>query len=782
MLIFSYVCISNSEGITKFLMKTFLLFGALAIVFLPSCSSHKYTASERRENQTFSFSTNAPNTSVRIAESTSNLNQSLISNASGTRGTILLPSMKKSNLTLVVSAPDYATQEIRLRRKPRAEAFFKMVGLGLVTYFIPVLIDPFRSDFYELRPASQNIDITMTHSVDYFRRKLDERRGSTNPSDFIEYIRTYPNSPFLDEAIKLRDELEFSRAVKEGTEAALDRFIASHSSSHVLPQAQKAKSNMEEARLAFESAKSENTVKAYAAFLVKFPLSIHTQDALHRKTRAAFEELVLKPDASRDEVTSFITIHLSSTAFSMDRAWVDDAIETSTKQLIAILEKSASEGVIGKASILSGLVEYEDVCGRALKRNLSGNGEFNLSTKPYRDNLESEVLRYYYGFGSKNQTQMGWERAVSELSNSFPSICSDSSHFCLLRLIESETKKNGDLIISNAPWVFAFFNEMWEGDRLISFRQFEINSKQASLADHSDWIRLNYVNNNLREFETKKNGVTTCLLRFKGESNRDTDIVQAEYFSNGTVVYRQGVDPSGKWFTHVIKDGVNVTLEQNPLFLAAKLAISPGTAAERTLESLGAAEKSLAAFKLSVPDYESGILNEIEMLKQKLATAKVSLEAEILKKAKEEEERLRREREAIERQQQAEQAALKAQEERAQREFNSKAKSLSVNYVAGRLRSPSSAVLVEYLEPVSARKKLEDAGFSLESCQHVTRVAVDAQNGFGVVVRGIYYVFFRNGQPCHVEEADSLIEVARSGYSASSILSASLRMNGCDCE
>ena len=107
-------------------------------------------------------------------------------------------------------------------------------------------------------------------------------------------------------------------------------------------------------------------------------------------------------------------------------------------------------------------------------------------------------------------------------------------------------------------------------------------------------------------------------------------------------------------------------------------------------------------------------------------------------------------------------------------------KTLSINYVASKLKSPGSAQLVEYSGVADARKMLTGAGFNLSECTKVTRLVVDSQNGFGALIRGFYFVFFKNGKPCHVEESESLQSGAGYG-NRTDMLYVALNINNCDC-
>ena len=172
------------------------------------------------------------------------------------------------------------------------------------------------------------------------------------------------------------------------------------------------------------------------------------------------------------------------------------------------------------------------------------------------------------------------------------------------------------------------------------------------LRDESDWMRFSYASNNLKEFEAKKNGQTVCRLIFKGVTNDDSDIQSAEYFSNGSLIFKQGKGPSGDWFGHVIANGVNVTLSNHPTLAAVKTAMETIRGVEPSLEDYASALQSLSEFEQIVPRDEVEILNQIEDLREQCKKSMVPLEAERARLEREEMARLRAEREERERQRQ----------------------------------------------------------------------------------------------------------------------------------
>jgi hypothetical protein len=94
------------------------------------------------------------------------------------------------------------------------------------------------------------------------------------------------------------------------------------------------------------------------------------------------------------------------------------------------------------------------------------------------------------------------------------------------------------------------------------------------------------------------------------------------------------------------------------------------------------------------------------------------------------------------------------------------------SFIYNRLKSPSTARLVGYVGPkedasVKFANAIDLPGLSLATYQ------VDAQNSFGAMIRQVFVVFFKNGKPMHMEDANSL-------KGDVSLLRVTLKINGYD--
>ena len=118
---------------------------------------------------------------------------------------------------------------------------------------------------------------------------------------------------------------------------------------------------------------------------------------------------------------------------------------------------------------------------------------------------------------------------------------------------------------------------------------------------------------------------------------------------------------------------------------------------------------------------------------------------------------------------------------KAQTPLETEYRTKSLNFVLSKLKSPGSAQLVEYQGVSVINPLLIQAGFKLNGCSQVTRVTVDSQNGFGALIRGNYFIFFKNGFPCYLMESQELVATNNGYLSQTENLNLVLEMNGCDC-
>ena len=151
---------SNKSSLIFFLAILFLGFG------LNSCASHKYTQSERLENNKVIIKSNVKNFQL----SYENMNERQFKRIAdidmrSTEGVFVyqIPKLKRIYTKLKVEAPGYGSQVIKIKRVPRGKVIVKDELLTIFTIFIPIplAIDVFRSDFYKISKNTKEIYVEL---------------------------------------------------------------------------------------------------------------------------------------------------------------------------------------------------------------------------------------------------------------------------------------------------------------------------------------------------------------------------------------------------------------------------------------------------------------------------------------------------------------------------------------------------------------------------------------------------------------------------------------------
>jgi hypothetical protein len=205
-------------------------------------------------------------TYIEIPKSTNNLN-------------VLFDGFKQKDLKVRLTHPDYEQVDLLIKKRPRLDAFIADLSVGVLTFGLPFIIDPFKSDFYRIKKSSQNFNIHFEYNQSFMKKEFVKISSSKNINDFNNWINKYQKSEILQNVIDHKDSLEFSSVLSVQNEASIDDFITTHQKSKYLNEALAIKNEMQAAREMFDSVSIINTVESFEIFLNKFPKSIYVKDA-----------------------------------------------------------------------------------------------------------------------------------------------------------------------------------------------------------------------------------------------------------------------------------------------------------------------------------------------------------------------------------------------------------------------------------------------------------------------------------------------------------------------
>jgi hypothetical protein len=156
-----------------------IIFFLISSLFLTACASSFYSSEKREKNNSFALKSNVSNLTIQFPNAkpkdTEFYNQELTINS----GTVFTyPYLRKRLLTVLVSSGD-ESKTIKIKRKARGGALFKSISLGLFTYAIPLLVDPFNPDFYKISKESKEVFVSFKNS-DPTPKKTNEHITENN--------------------------------------------------------------------------------------------------------------------------------------------------------------------------------------------------------------------------------------------------------------------------------------------------------------------------------------------------------------------------------------------------------------------------------------------------------------------------------------------------------------------------------------------------------------------------------------------------------------------------
>ena len=718
----------------------------LVLSFLfTSCASRKYAGTtEQQENTTFVVNSNVPDFQVNLLKGKNSGKSVKLEPTRNSRysKTYTLDKLKFNGNLIRISADNYESEIVKVKIIPRGKAVKTDLLYGLITYFVPLIIDPFRSDFYKIAKRSKNIKVELRFSQYYMDNKFNSIASSSNIRDFNQFISNYPHSNKVEAAKDKIDLLELNAALQADSEEALTNYIASHPNSNYLEKAEEYQREMKSARVAYNKLREKGDLGDYIAYLEKYPdfkqsklvikegLSLVSNEQKTKNVLRYYEGLFLKHG---DILTT------------AEKKEIREKVNTLLENQLLIQggERSSYESLKSMwNNALHIRSQYKELyLGKILNQK------------------QSDIAHLFLEEFAKSESELQQKIINAKYVADFPEFHPEGAALFLVPAVTYNKDFNGTITLKNQDFLSEYNEKSWEGDPLKEFccgsvvgDKEELVLKEGGISSYKIWDKKSPVAYFERFTNSRK------FTRFT-----DGKLVEEDFYSYS----------SRKGYKYIYENGVNITLRD----LDDKI----DEVKKRLIQNDPRSAKSYIV-NYCRNNFPENLSQNIEI--KQLAKKCDDLIAEI--EAKEEEERrlaIQAELARQEKEEKERRLAMQAQLAREEKQFQAAAKDLSISYVLARLKSPSSARLVEYLDPNSAKQLLNNAGYSLPSCTKVTRLIVDSQNSFGAMLRSTYFVFFKNGKPCHLEDSDSLTEVTLLGSSMqTTIIKATLKVNDCSCE
>jgi len=534
-------------------MKSFLKNRCIRLIattlLISSCASHKYTDSERSENNSFTILCNVQGASVRIESDRLNRKESFAyTNTSVGNGRYksvnTYNKLKFRRTHLIIEKENYEPEKVKVWRLPRGKAFGKDFLLGSFTYFTPFFIDVFRSDFYKVAGWSKEIEVNLKYTQDFMKQKYLEIEKSTVPEPFISYTKEYWYSNYYKQALDKIDSTELLVAVEKSSEAAIDQYISSHQKSRFNPRAIEIKNKIVEARKMFDKTKAVNTVKGYEDYLTKYPFSLQRKDAINRLVDVAFKNSIKENKV--DALTTFNSNYLKKYESSLEK----DTVISKTKLLTKIIDlQIIKENDLDNNKYIAFSKVWTNY--KKIKANHSNLGEFENC-----ENYKIKIANLLILEVSKLVDEAKQKDFLTKVNVDFPkyNIAIDTIPL-IAEIINNATNFSGSLKLFKQDYIDYQLSFVSENDNLKNIVGFNYKGQEYS----------NYKEKNIEEL-TFKNGMLNGIKLFNGKIPLFSGVengtkFENNYYLNGKLVktdFRDG----DNYYSYEFENGVNLSFLQ----------------------------------------------------------------------------------------------------------------------------------------------------------------------------------------------------------------------------
>lgn len=525
----------------------------LLSLIISSCASKNYSNSERIKNNSFTIKCNVQGANVQIKSKQlrdkENFKNTTVDNKNGTYSSVnTFNKLKFRRTFLVVSKENYEPKTVRVWRTPRGKALGKDLLLSLVTYGVPLIVDAFRSDYYQVASWSKEINVDLKFTQEFMDKKYFEILNSITPEPFISYIKTYPYSNKINYAIDKKDSTELLVALEKSTESALNEFISSHQKSKFLKEANEIKAGMVEAREKFEEAKTKNTVEAYEIYISKYPKSFQRKDAINRMVDLAYKKAV-----SENKITQ-LTAFNKDYLIKFESNLTQDTLISKTNRL-----SRALDNLIIKENDTDPKNKYVSYSNLWKKYREISDSNKNLGAlekcEAYLPKISNLLLSEFVKLTDESKQSSYLKKAASDFPIEVKSIESETPLPLINIIVDNAVGYNGTLKLFNQKYVENRVAESSERDVLKSIVGFEYKGEYYA----------NYKDANVEEI-TLKNGEISNVKLYNGKNllltgnYNGSASSECSFYLNGKLVRTNNSDKNG-YYSYEFENGVNLSLK-----------------------------------------------------------------------------------------------------------------------------------------------------------------------------------------------------------------------------
>lgn len=535
----------------KSLSLFFLLFIAL---FHQSCSSLIYPEKTMYKNNTVTFVTNLNNVNVKFSKTGENYEELLGSTKpySGNKNQLIytFDKLRFKQMRLELFGENLESQFVKIRRVPRGGAIVQDILLSPITFGLPILIDPFRADFYKISKKSKLIEVEMRYTQEFMLREYKKIEKSTTPKDFSDYITYYPYSNCIYLATNRKDSLEFNNALSKADEKAIDEFIRSHDKSKFLPQAEAVKKEMTTTRYAFDDAQKIDKAYAFEAFIQKYPNSLQLKSARIKMMTVAERDCIKA--AKLDSTINYLENYLNKYRNIMDendfKAKSGRLEELLSKQIVLELDQNEADKYKAYKSVWD--------------MYISLTNQFNYISLNELDSYREKISHFLFNKLVDTKDEKSQVNFLTNAKNDYESFFrsfgwGEGLPICYMIVNDARTR-NGLLKLYNQNYIKSYYERLGEAPaEFVDIYSYRYKEKVYEILENVDYEELLFEDDLYSNIKLYSKGKK--VLEYSAKPDK------TDYFQNGQLVktqyYQYDNNGVNLGYAYEFENGVNLSLK-----------------------------------------------------------------------------------------------------------------------------------------------------------------------------------------------------------------------------
>lgn len=475
---------------------------------------------------------------------------------------------KKKDIKVSLLNKNYEKIDLTIHKRVRYDALAKDIGLSLITFGIPLIVDVIKSDFYQLKKSSKNNNVRFEYLQSYMLDEYKKIANSMNPKDFNDWLAKYPKSSAKQTAINKKDSVELIIALSKGQEVAIDEYILAHKGSVFLSEAEGIKKEMVLARELFTSACQKNSVEAYEDFISKYPKSLHNKEVQKLLLNAAEREAIAT--SSSDKLILFIKNYytpniklIDNNTLSVNQKKIRNSLE---EFIIKEALQNNQDNTYENYRLL--WAKYSTICKDndipSVLKNFDKIKKYQVEISDYLFNSLKDA--------NTPEKQSIWRQKTLDdfpeldLVDNFP----NKSNDILLTVIENQKNGTGKILVFNSNILLQFTRNSKIDHGLTAkynYGKYEYQGKTIDALASCNYQELNFAKGIL-------NGINKAYkdkqLQYSIDANKNNEITdEISYYKDGklvkTIYISKGFTADGecivnKDFSYDYENGANLTL------------------------------------------------------------------------------------------------------------------------------------------------------------------------------------------------------------------------------